>query len=140
MSKMSEQEIQLLMRDVSARFPYGVVCQTLEEYQLAGSDKQLGKLTGRLVECGDEWCNFIDLKDNMPFSINWGDFRPCLRRMTSMTDEEKREYEVRKNMAAHLPDKIGTDVDYLLENHFDFHGMIIAGIGVEVTNEFNPYR
>ena len=60
--------------------------------------------------------------------------KPYLRPMSSMTEEEHKEYE------QWLPDGycVNTFV-WLLENHFDFMGLIPKGLAIAVTKENNPY-
>jgi hypothetical protein len=137
---MDSNEIKILIKDVSARFPYGVICQTTDEYEYAEDNQIIGKLNGRLFNCADEWCNFIDISDKRPYSANWGEFRPFLRRMSSMTKDELNEYKILKNVAEHIPGKTGADIDFLLERHIDFRNLIDAKLAIEVTPENNPYK
>ena len=52
-----------------------------------------------------------------------------------MTDEEHKEYE------KWLPDGFNVNTFYwLLENHFDFMGLIPKNLAIEVTEDNNPYK
>lgn len=61
--------------------------------------------------------------------------KPYLRSMSSMTEEERKEFE------QWLPDGYNVNTfDWLLENHFDFMGLIPKNLAIEVTKENNPYK
>jgi hypothetical protein len=72
-------------------------------------------------------------------------FKPYLRPMSSMTDEEATEYANCGNIIAisHQNDYLipnPKSIQYLLENHFDFMGLIPKGLAIEVTKDNNPYK
>jgi hypothetical protein len=59
-----------------------------------------------------------------------------------MTDEEKKEYKkiapgVVIDDGIRLPNV--NQVIWLLQNHFDFRGLILKGLAIEVTEKNNPY-
>ena len=56
--------------------------------------------------------------------------KPYLRPMSSMTEEEHKEYE------QWLPDGFNINtVNWLLEHHFDFMGLIEKGLALEAPKE-----
>ena len=86
---MTQEEKQILLRDLCARLPYGVKCRAL-----------YNKFTTTLVDVkvdpniGDDLC-IITVKlektgQNSPSLIE--DIRPYLRPMSSMTEEEENKY------------------------------------------------
>ena len=82
---------------------------------------------------------FLDYNDvhiqNYFERIVEGVVRPYLRPTSSMTEEEKEEYQkLRWTKLEHYT------VFWLLENHFDFIGLIPKGLAIEVTEENNPYE
>ena len=86
---------------------------------------------------------FLDYNDvhiqNYFEGIVEGVVRPYLRSMSSMTEEERKEY---KHLVAFSgsPDGAANFIDWLLENHFDFMGLIPKGLAIEVTKDNNPYE
>ena len=78
--------------------------------------------------------------------------KPFLRPMSSMTDEEKKEFDKfsiinefvwkgdskngYKNQAIIMSDAI----NWLLKKHFDIFDLIPKGLAIEVTEENNPYK
>lgn len=65
--------------------------------------------------------------------------RPYLRPMSSMTEEEVKEY---KHLVAFSgsPDGAANFIDWLNAHHFDYRGLIPKGLAIEVTKENNPYK
>ena len=74
------------------------------------------------------------------------DYKPYLRPMSSMTDEEIKEFTsihenvfvVGKNIYTAILDI--DSINWLLKHHFDFMGLIPKGLAIEVTKENNPYE
>ena len=64
------------------------------------------------------------------------DVKPYLRPMSSMTDEEEKEYRNIDNRSyscpidyAHIP--ASERIDWLNKNHFDYRGLIPKGLALE---------
>ena len=133
---MTQEDKQLLLKDLCARLPYGLICDRLGKYYpLVDID-----IKRELV--------YLLRDDNyVPYSILRGDIiKPYLRPMSSMTEEEKNEY-----LNTFKKSIIGTDeedgrvwtidsIDWLNAHHFDFRGLIEKGLAIEVTEENNPYK
>ena len=69
------------------------------------------------------------------------DIKPYLRPMSSMTDEEKKEYDHR--LECMFYDTMYDDafaIDWLNAHHFDYRGLIDKGLAIEVTESNNPYK
>ena len=126
---MTQEDKQLLLKDLSARLRYGLIV----------SPSDCGN--ARLVGCLLDSVLIQDIRTgecyNKPWDIEY--VMPYLRPMSSMTEEEKLMYEGLM---------IGTDnisymldvIDWLLKNHFDFRGLIPKGLAIAVTEENNPYK
>lgn len=84
----------------------------------------------------------VDLTDYVR-SVRFADCKPYLRPLSSMTEEERKQY---KKIAPGLliDDRIRlpnvNQVVWLLQNHFDFRELIPKGLAIEVTVENNPYK
>lgn len=123
---MTEQEKQLLILDLCGRLLY----------HLLGIDA-FGKLremkviypTGTIIaqEVNGESCAACG-------------FKPYLRPMSSMTEEEKNEYDMFFNEDGLLNTIVDVYVDWLNAHHFDYRGLIKKGLAIEVTKENNPYE
>lgn len=119
---MTQEEKDLLLKDLCARLPYGVIM----------TNKKLRETHYPL--------NSNDLYDAM-FDDNWDDV-PYLRLKSSMTEEEQEEWFAVSNDGGWGVSEslIAECVDWLNEHHFDYRGLIEKGLAVEVTEENNPYK
>lgn len=134
---MTQEDRQLLLKDLSARLPYAVIVEL---------DKKFGfnKGTHTLVK------ELLDL-----YCVEG--IKPYLRSMSSMNDGEKEELteehkkderiyiEIIERVANGDKSARGTAVphfaaDWCNEHHFDHRGLIEKGLAIEVTNENNPYK
>lgn len=113
---MTQEEKDLLMKDLSCRLPYGVICE--DGY---GNDLEL---------------NGIDIPNTITFKCATKSFwitddldkcRPYLFPMSSMTEEQVDEFEKCGLEAYH-------DYDWLNKNHFDYRGLIEKGLAIDATN------
>ena len=66
--------------------------------------------------------------------------KPYLRPLSSMTEEEKETYQMFFNEDGLVNTSIDTYVDWLLEGHFDFRGLIEKGLAIAAVGENNPYK
>ena len=72
--------------------------------------------------------NGNNARDLMEGRSPWVEYKPYLRPMSSMTDEECDEWALVES------DEYGVnDIIWLLENHFDFMGLIDEGIAIDCT-------
>lgn len=83
------------------------------------------------------------------FSID--NIKPYLRPMSSMTEEERNEYNNLYYQVSINVDNNGNTfrdmkilewlhISWFLKNHFDFMGLIPKGLAIEVTEDNNPYK
>lgn len=114
---MTEQDKQLLLRDLCSRLPYGVNLH-IEFYDLQGD----GELASRDVKLtAGNICYCFD-------NGHWVNFKPYLRPMSSMTEEEI-DYVERHFYYTGYND--WDFVDWLNKNHFDFRRLIPMGLALE---------
>ena len=105
---MTQEKKQLLLNDLCARIPYGVQCE-------------IGGLSyGPYTFTGD------DVED----LIKGRTFKPYLRPMSSMTEEERKIYmEIGSHLCGEIVAK--TMIDWLNKNYFDYRGLIEKGLALE---------
>ena len=109
------QEEELLFKDLCARHPYGVKFKT-PDYD----NEVLGN-----VDSGEMWINA---------SYDVDEVKPYLRPMSSMTDEERKEFKhiapgicvIDGILIPNIP-----QVDWLNAHHFDYRGLIEKGLALE---------
>ena len=122
---MTQEDKQLLLADLCARLPYGVVLELDEKF---GFNKGTHVLVKELL---DSYC--VE------------GIKPYLRPMSSMTEEEEKEYINIDNRSyscpmayAHIP--ASDRIDWLNAHHFDYRGLIKKGLAIAVTENNNPYK
>ena len=122
---MAQEDKELLLKDLCARLPYGV-CVHIRYKE---GEPCYGKLTPRDIQ----W--FIN--------SNIENIKPYLRPMSSMTEEEKKEwywlqrntiqvdcYEEGDEKTIDLP-YLEDLIDWLNSHHFDYRGLIEKGLAIE---------
>jgi len=116
---MTKEEKQLLLKDLCARLPYGVKCNAVLK-QIDGSLKSIfGTFKGY-----NGWATVnYDLVDIETV-------RPYLRPFSSMTEEEENEYRALNCYEGLFP-RNEEALDYVLEHHFDYRGLIEKGLAFE---------
>lgn len=131
---MTREDKQLALQDLCARLPYGVI----GEYSWKGNEHYNRELTGSL---------FDELKSSWD-STEDSQFLPYLRPMSSMTEEEKKEFIDAVTWEANGKFYIDEcedmtfyqeKYDWLNAHHFDYRGLIEKGLAIS-TEEFNPYK
>lgn len=122
---MTQEEKDLLLKDLSARLPYGVKIQVYYE-EISGS--------GYFDE--DVWT----VDNDEPFHVNdrWlENIKPYLRPMSSMTEDEfhdiiiidnKRGIFSSRHLTLHLDGEV---IDYLNSKMFDWRNLISKGLALE---------
>ena len=120
---MTQEDKELLLKDLCTRLPYNVICQV--EF------KENGKYNSKVMLLSGIFTDeaYFTTKGG---SIYSNEYKPYLRPMSSMTEEEKLMYEGLM---------IGTDnisymldvVDWLNAHHFDYRGLIDKSLALDAT-------
>lgn len=111
------------MKDISARLQYKVHCRV---FKLNEDIKENDDILYGVI--GD---NIITLKSNEDECLMYYQIKPYLRPMSSMTKEEKVEYDSFNAPTAHRKVWINK-IDWLLSKHFDLRGLIPMGLALEM--------
>lgn len=119
---MTQENKQLLLKDLCGRFPYGVMMKVTPEGGGPGG-----------VES-------YDLKLNIELLGVFSDFadafKPYLRPMSSMTEEEISEFQKRLKIIKDVEQTLHfcntvESIDWLNAHHFDYRGLIEKGLALE---------
>lgn len=131
---MKKEDKELLLKDLSTRLPYGVICNTPE------GDGHLCSIIQTIF--GTEYGINIKATERDYFNDKEVCIKPYLRPMSSMTYEEKVEYLniCGNEMENPLASPRYSGIDYLNSIHIDYRGLIPMGLAIEVTEDNNPYK
>lgn len=134
---MTQENKELLLRDLCARLPYGVICNDnrhgisrVTNIDITPDDIEHKKPKVVLYYFDFDECGGLE------------NCKPYLRPMSSMTSEERAE---RIELLWELEGHINEDVtykyqDWLNKHYFDYRGLIPMGLAIAVTKENNPYE
>ena len=145
---MTQEEKQLLLKDLCARLPYGVKVM-----------KQFKSQTRTLlsIDVANLRVYFLENDVNSPFGFNIEDplrfsqqIKPYLRPMSSMTEEERKELKAAtcpngtgffdekylicpmNHYGEHISYGFMSDIlGWLNEHHFDYRGLLEKGLALE---------
>lgn len=130
---MTQEDRQLLLKDICARLPYGVKAQYNNKKEIFGDVEQIEASGDIDLSYYDEeterWklcCTSID------------NIKPYLRPMLSMTEEEHIKLKaVYDNGSNGLFDEY-SHIDWLNANHFDYRGLIEKSLAIVAPD--NMYK
>lgn len=132
---MTQEDKDLLERDLCARLPYGVKIRvdvrdvhdvfTLNGYDGAGSVNPDRKFWVHLMSPTEKY-HWIGS------CFGFDDFYPYLRSMDKMTKEEKRQYDFLVKYGGECNCSLMT---FLCKHHIDFRGLIPLGLAQEAPEE-----
>ena len=125
---MTKKEKDLLIKDLCARLPYGVKCIVTKSRIEEGQKGDMGKLVCICLEG-------VNCISDIPFFSEFGNFKPYLFPLSSMTEEQEKEYNnlncYELGCFPHTEDAL----DYLIKNHFDFRCLISKGLAIDATGK-----
>ena len=127
---MTQEQKDLLLKDLCCRLPYGVKVQTTYINPQTKERKDIGTDVLSTVEIS----MLID---------GYEEHKPYLFHLSSMTDEQKKEYRKvceldTERLSKHPMDgtpfpALYNSQDWLSKNHFDYRGLIPMDLGIDAT-------
>ena len=148
---MTEKETQvdkeLLLKDISARLPYGVIgqCEIDASYDTEfESIPQTHKFQAVAYGFNEDSlfvCPMIENQDELEIAneeiadgVYILDFKPYLFPLSSMTEKQKDEYQYITERWMNDPAySISDSIDWLNKNNFDYRGLIEKGLAIDAT-------
>lgn len=134
---MKQEQKVLLLKDLCARLPYGIKLEC--KWKTPAPNGTYGMITTMDSFVLDQVCNIEDT--DVPFD----EFKPYLFPLSSMTEEQKKEYNSLRNFVPTYHYEFGDivedtelydnfeSIDYLIANHFDYRGLIERGLAIDAT-------
>ena len=108
---MTKEEKQLILKDVSARLPYGVMLEITSDGGMMEASYDMKMDAGTLTD----------------LILTGDDFKPYLRPMASMTEKEKKDYRSMEAWKCFDWEM----VDWYNKHHLDYRGLIPKGLALK---------
>ena len=120
---MTQEDKELLLKDLCARLPYNVICQV--EF------KENGKYNSKVMLLSGIFTDeaYFTTKGG---SIYSNEYKPYLLPLSSMTEEEKLMYEALMIGIDNISYMLDV-IDWLNSHHFDYRGLIEKGLAIDAT-------
>ena len=122
---MTQEDKDLLLKDLCARLPYNVICQV--EFRESGKYQSKSMFLSGVFT--DE--AYFTTESG---SIYSNEYKPYLFPLSSMTDEQEEEYNDLNCCELGCFPHTEEALDYLIKNHFDYRGLIEKGLAIDATN------
>lgn len=144
---MTQENKELLLQDLCARLPYRVKCYVpVENCTMELTGKRLNYFCFHKEEWCYDYSHELEIVlDPLNDAHNAYIIKPYLRPLSSMTEEERKEYNeyLFHGASIGLISNTATAyelIDWLNAHHFDYRGLIEKGLAIEVTEENNSYK
>lgn len=153
---MTQEEKELLLKDLCARLPYGVIVNYKEgeydfhKWKIETLDAPAYSESGLLIETNsDGWIGYTEYEGcgmssgSRPLHLDKN--LPYLRSISSMTESEFKEWrklvDLQRAATKDVFDtailsfkNVGGVTDWLNEHHFDYRGLIDKGLALEAPD------
>ena len=131
---MTQEDKEFLIRDLCGRLPYKVKAY-IKNWSKLDRKYYEGVYT---VESIDPLLNniFADSeRGSVVVIVGHYDYeiKPYLFPMSSMTEEQKKEYNLLRNRVDKELYDTWKSIDYLNTHHFDYRGLIDKGLAIDAT-------
>ena len=134
---MTQEDKELLLQDLCARLPYGVICE--DEYGNVLELNSIDKPNTVTFKCSDKifWTTDLDKCKPYLFPLSSMTDEQIMQSPTSVhvCDLENLRYDsVWTELNSRFTDLIDL-IDWLNKNHFDYRGLIERGLAIDATNK-----
>ena len=121
---MTQENKELLLKDLCARLPYNVICQV--EFRESGKYQSKSMFLSGVFT--DE--AYFTTESG---SIYSNEYKPYLFPLSSMTDEQEEEYNDLNCYELGCFPHTEEALDYLIKNYFDYRGLIEKSLALDAT-------
>ena len=122
---MTQEYKELLLKDLCARLPYNVICQV--EF------KENGKYNSKVMLLSGIFTDeaYFTTKGG---SIYSNEYKPYLFPLSSMTEEQKQEYQhITERWMYDSSYSISDSINWLNAHHFDYRNLIQMNLAIDAT-------
>ena len=117
---MTQEDKELLLKDLCARLPYGVK-GIVED--------------GIKITTPHEWPVEKSIEFSMRYMVIKNGWRPYLFPLSSMTEEQENEFQSLNGWTHCVFPQTEEAFDWLNKNHFDYRGLIEKGFAIDATGK-----
>ena len=140
---MTQEDKELLLKDLCARLPYGVFCNIGLDYPLPLQSLSVDKLDGVLLDF---------YEDGKDYQVYLGEVKPYLFPLSSLTEEQRNNIcqllldtqnkfspygEINSkgcdNLFISSVKQSNALINYCLTNHLDINSLIEKGLAIDAT-------
>ena len=130
---MTQENKELLLKDLCTRLPYGVKVQHLSH-----------QIPLKILSINPNGVTWVTGDKGYPFEVDWTNCKPYLFPLSSMTEEQKEELDKYFDMdtkslldgyknGLRCPHTYFIVQDWYNKNHFDYRGLIPMGLANDAT-------
>lgn len=130
---MTQEQKELLLKDLTARLPYGVKCaEVYPDGNKFENEWDIIKIS-KYVEDG---IHISNCKTIYGYCSSIENIKPYLIPLSSMTEEQKEEHKdlLDNQYSFDANGNIFTLQDFYCKYHLDFRGLISMGLAIDATN------
>ena len=149
--KETQSDKELLLKDISARLPYGVLGQCEidasydTEFETIPQTHKFQAVAHGIIEDSLFVSPMIEnqyeleiINEEIADGVYILDFKPYLFPLSSMTKEQKDEYQYITERWMNDPAySISDSIDWLNKNNFDYRGLIEKELAIPILNPFS---
>ena len=128
---MTKEDKMLLIKDLSSRLPYAVHVQHISGVSGILRDISIYHIYDENDNIYDAICYTDLFKDGGSIGIEH--FKPYLFPLSSMTEEQEKEYNNLNCYELGCFPHTEEALDYLTKNHFDYRHLIEKGLAIDAT-------
>ena len=127
---MTQEQKDLLLKDLCARLPYDVKVKFIVNEVSAIEEKFIYNIDGEYsyITDGKSYLTLDIIK--ALFNNHLDEIKPYLFPLSSMTEEQKEEYYGTFSLSG----DISGSVDFYNKHHLDWRGLIPMGLAIDCTN------
>lgn len=124
---MTQDEKDLLLKDLCTRLPYGVKVQCLSH-----------QIPLKILSINPNGVTWVTGDKGYPFEVDWKDCKPYLFPISSMTEEQSEELMKLINTGQNDNNEFMRSlcsIEFYHKHHFDIYGLIPMGLAIDVTGK-----
>jgi hypothetical protein len=127
---MTQEEKDLLLKDLCARLPYGVIIE--HEGNLSILDA--------IFMCDSISVSSTSMDKKLSYNLALDEFKPYLFPLSSMTEEQKEEYcQLQQKIIYNSYGPVNVDIinyiNWCYKNHIDINGLIPMDLAIDATDK-----